>query len=394
LKNILIISAVFPPEPVVSSQLSNDLAHSLKTLDNNITVLCPPPSRPMGFKFPSEKYNYPFNVIHSNTYTCAASNLIGRLKESYFFGKFTQAYINQNAKEIDIIYANTWPLFAQYFSVKAAKKNKTSIIIHVQDVYPESLGNKIPLIGKLINWILLPLDKYILQNAYKVIAISEKMKQHLVNTRSLSKNKCEVVLNWQDERDFISYLPEKKTSNDIFTFMYLGNIGPVAGVDLLIKAFAKAQLRNCQLIIAGSGSSKADLQKLVQDKKYANILFWEVPAGKVPETQSKADVMLLPLKKGTGVTSIPSKLPAYMFSKKPVIACVNNNSDTGNCILNSNGGWITEPENEEALAVLMQKVSNLPKQELQTIGENSFQFAIRYLSRTANLKRLTDLILN
>jgi hypothetical protein len=37
----------------------------------------------------------------------------------------------------------------------------------------------------------------------------------------------------------------------------------------------------------------------------------------VPELQSQASVLLFTLKKGIGKTASPSKLPTYMFSKKP-----------------------------------------------------------------------------
>lgn len=46
-KRILIVTAVFPPEPVVSAQISYDLATELSK-KYNVTVLCPPPTRPNG----------------------------------------------------------------------------------------------------------------------------------------------------------------------------------------------------------------------------------------------------------------------------------------------------------------------------------------------------------
>ena len=54
-KNILIITAVFPPEPVTSATLNYDLAVAL-SLDYNVTVLTPRPSRPAGFDFSSIKH--------------------------------------------------------------------------------------------------------------------------------------------------------------------------------------------------------------------------------------------------------------------------------------------------------------------------------------------------
>ena len=48
---------------------------------------------------------------------------------------------------------NSWPVFAQYLTVKTANKFCISIITHIQDVYPESLSTKIPILGFLFNLI-------------------------------------------------------------------------------------------------------------------------------------------------------------------------------------------------------------------------------------------------
>ena len=51
-KNVLIITAVFPPEQVTSAFLNYDLAHELAK-DYEVTVLRPYPTRPIGAKFDS-----------------------------------------------------------------------------------------------------------------------------------------------------------------------------------------------------------------------------------------------------------------------------------------------------------------------------------------------------
>ena len=109
---VLIISAVFPPEPVVSAKLSYDLASELSSR-YNVKVISPRPSRPFGFKFEpvTEKYTFKHKVIES--YVCPQSSHLGRLRESYSFGKAARRYIIENRDEISVIYLITWPLFAQ-----------------------------------------------------------------------------------------------------------------------------------------------------------------------------------------------------------------------------------------------------------------------------------------
>ena len=112
----------------------------------------------------------------------------------------------------------------------------------------------------------------------------------------------------------------------------------------------------------------------------------------VPQIQNKADVMLLPVIKGGAFSSIPSKLPAYMFSKKPIIASVDENSDISNAIKNSNCGWVSKPEDIESLALLMKKVFLLEKKKLNIKGANGFKFAMQNFSKKINLPKLVKII--
>lgn len=394
MKNILIISAVFYPEPVVSAKLSEDIANELALADQ-VTVIAPKPTRPFGFDLQKDKNKQTTYSLHNlDSYTCPHSNALGRLRESYSFGVACKKHITQNHKNIDVIYMNSWPIFSQYLIVKTAVKFKIKVITHVQDVYPESLSNKIPKLSSILNFVFLPIDKFVLKNSFKIIAISNKMKTYLAKTRTLSESKIEVVQNWQDEASFASYKQKENQDRRIFTYMYLGNIGPVAGVDLIIEAFAQASIPKSKLIIAGSGSKKEELKTFVVKSKIVNVEFLEVPDGKVPEIQGLADVMLLPIKKGAASSSIPSKLPAYMFSKKPIIGSLDIDSATAKVIVESNCGWVVEAENVAELANKMKLSFKSTKGSLLEKGENGFEYAMKNLSKKNNLSQVTNIIKN
>jgi hypothetical protein len=103
--------------------------------------------------------------------------------------------------------------------------------------------------------------------------------------------------------------------------------------------------------------------------------------------------MLLPIKKGAASSSIPSKLPAYMFSKKPIIASVDMDSDSARVINETKAGWVIEPENIDMLRDAMRKASLTKKSELELKGKNGFNFAMKNLSKKNNLKQLVKAIL-
>lgn len=395
MKNILIISAVFPPEPVVSAQLSFDIAMDLSK-HNQVTVLAPEPTRPESFQFNKWFSNtLPFYLIRLNSFTCPKSKLLGRMRESYSFGKHAAKYIEENKGSIDVIYMNSWPLFSQYLIVKVAKKYKIKIITHIQDIYPESLVTKIPVFKNIVLKILLPIDKYILKNSNKILCISENMLHTLSSKRHIPREKFAIVANWQNEDTFVNFHNSNLTNvrnNNVFTFMYLGNNGPVAGIEYLIEAFFSAKIPNSRLIIAGSGSKTEDCKNLANRLYAENIEFTAVPDGKVPEVQSIADVLLLPVKTGAAMSSIPSKLPAYMFSKKPIIGSLDLESDTANAIRKAECGIVVRPENKAEFSAALKEISRWQGAQLISAGEKGFNYAIQHFSKQSNLKKVVDLI--
>ena len=399
MNKILIITGVFFPEPIVSAGLMKDLATELSK-GYQVAVIRPKPSRPMGFEIPDYSYSqFPFEVIETDSYVHPASSLIGRGKESYSMGKWCKKYIEQHHKEICFIYNAPWHMFGRNMVAKVALKYNIPYITPVQDIYPESLSSKfpnLPFLKKIINAILLPSDKYLLNHAAKIHTISEKMVDYLSKTRGIDKRHFVVIRNWQDERDFVDYSnahQNEKEGDAPFTYMYMGNVGPLAGIEVLFDALREAKLPKARLVVAGSGSAKRGLMEKAKTYTDCKIEFWDVPAGKVPETQSQADVLCLPVKEGYAMSSIPSKLPAYLFSKKPVLASVDSESDTAMCIRDNHAGWVALPEDAESVAKAMKEAYSLPEKELNKIGENGFEYAIETLSRK-NLKKLADACLD
>lgn len=388
---ILIISAVFPPEPVVSALLSKDIADELSK-NHKILVICPQPTRPAGFDFNNNYLTNNYEVINLNSYTCAKSKLIGRLRESYSFGRHCSDFIHQNKNQIKCIYLNTWPLFAQYLVIKTAKKNNIKTIIHIQDIYPESLTNKLPKFAKtLIIKILYPIDKFILKNATKIIAISSSMIDYLSISRKIDSKKFELVRNWQDELNFSTTKNINEMSED-FIFMFVGSISPSAGVMTLINSFNNANLDNSKLIIAGNGSDKENCISRARLLNNKNIEFVNVNSNEVSDLQSKSDVLLLPLKKGIAKTATPSKLTAYLLSGKPIIACVEKESDVSRIIEDGCCGYVVEPEDEEGLTNLMRKVKNEDREMLKIKGDAGMKYASSHFSKTVNLDKLIHVI--
>lgn len=391
---ILIVSSVFPPEPVVSAIVAKDLAEVLSEY-HKVTVISPRPTRPLGFLFKCESENIRnYEHIILNSYTCPESKLFGRMRESFSFGKHVVNYIKRNYVNIQCIFVHAWPLFAQYLIVKTATKFSIPVVTHVVDIYPEALTEKLPFLKNLIYKFLVPIDKYVLRRSLKVITISPNMKSYLVKTRGLEGHNVEVIYNWQNEEWFLQYKASgiiNKTSGQ-FTFMYLGNLSRTAALDNLIYAFDKSGIEDSRLIIAGNGSEKEALIDIAKSCNNNNISFRDAPMKLVPEIQGQADVLILSLKKGASLYALPSKLSAYMFSEKPIIACVEEESDTAGAIRAAGCGWIVEPQSIDALVEVMKKAAFLPVQDIRNIGRNGAKYSWNNYSRKVNLDKMAAIV--
>jgi glycosyltransferase involved in cell wall biosynthesis len=88
-----------------------------------------------------------------------------------------------------------------------------------------------------------------LHAASKVHTISNGMRAYLAETRGVNIDRFVVVRNWQDEREFTIYQETHPIVEDHpFTFMYMGNVGALAGLDVVIDAFVKASLNGARLV--------------------------------------------------------------------------------------------------------------------------------------------------
>ena len=161
-------------------------------------------------------------------------------------------------------------------------------------------------------------------------------------------------------------------------------------MDLIIKAFAKADIPNSELVICGGGNQKDNCVKMVEEMGLKNVSFGFVKRTEIPQVQANANALVLALPSGNGNLCLPSKMTSYMLSGKPVIASVDQDSATTRYIKEAQCGISVEPDNIDALVEGFKKFSSLPQEQLKTLGTNGRQFAEKYLTRKVNLQMVCD----
>lgn len=387
MKNVLIISAVFHPEPLTSAVMNYDLAVELAK-KNNVTVLRPKPSRPIGKEHVYDDTSYPFKCITLDSYVHPQSELIGRFKESIGFGQACKKYIREHKDEIDVVYNDGWQLFGLYIVAHECVKQGLQYVVPIQDIYPECLfthKHYLSIAVRLISMILNPIDKYYQKHAYKVRTISDEMADYLSKTREVSRDKYLVLDNWQNDEDFC-YTP---ITNDKTVFGYVGSVNAHSNTELIIQAFAKANLPDSELRIYGGGNHKDSCVQLVKELGLMNVIFDVVEKKEVPDVQSKVNVLVLALPAGNGGLCLPSKMTSYMLSGRPVLASVEKSATT-RYIQEADCGISVQPDNVDALAAAFRKFVAMTIEEQNRLGKNSRVFAEERLMKKSCLPKVVE----
>lgn len=406
---ITIVSPVFPPEPIVSAKTSSDVAQELAQKGHAVQVVTAFPNRPSGklmagyrrSLWSKEKHGPGLSVLRCFSFFSAQSSLPSRFLENISFG-IASALAVLWMKKPDVLYANTWPIFAQSMLALVCRLRNIPVVLSIQDIYPESLysqrrvSEQRSILTRLLRW----LDLKTAQSSAAIIVIAERFRTIYVEDRQIEAEKVQVIPNWVDERDVEVGLKnnpirsQHSIPEDAFLVVFAGNIGVAAGVEAVIRAFGDlGELEKVYLLIAGSGSQLAECQKLAQAAGNPRVVFhspWL--AAETSSVLAAGDVCILPTQGSQSTVSTPSKLITYMLAARPILACVEENSDIAATLRRADCGWIIPTDDQQALAQKVRALSELSPQALKSYGEHAQQYALTHMTRAVNLPRLIDLI--
>jgi glycosyltransferase involved in cell wall biosynthesis len=404
----LIVSAVFPPEPVVTAQTSFQIADELFRNGHQVTVLAPFPSRPDGELFKGysrslyRRENMGFSVIRCFSFLSRKSSMGSRLLENIGFA-ITSSIRVLFAPRPDIIYMNSWVIFGSGLVSVAAWIRGVPVAMSVQDVYPESLSQQKRITQQsLLFSILRGLDTRIAHSAKALIVISERFRETYRLDRGVPADRIHVLQNWGetssinlDARGAYALRQKYGILDHATLAVYAGNVGAAAGVETAIKAFEYLwNDENICMLIAGAGSRLQACQELVETKGLQDRVFFYTPWPKKDTgiVLGAADVLLLPTQGEQSLVSVPSKLISYLLSGRPVLAMVLENSDTAKLIAGAKAGWVIPPDDPAGAAAALKVIAARPREDLRATGTRGLDYALRHLTREANLPRMIQLL--
>lgn len=404
---IVLISCVFPPEVVVSSQTSGAIAGGLTGRGHDVTVIAPNATRAgaegagRNAWYREERLADGYRIIRCPGLPSRSSTLRSRFVEYLSFG-ISGTLAAVTVRGASVLYANTWPLVGVGFAALAAKLMRVPLVLSVQDIYPESLvvQGRLKETGLLFRW-LRRLDGLIARSARDVVVIAESFRRQYVRGRRVDPAHVHVVPNWVESG---SVTPNSAGRAGIrerhgippsaFVVGYGGNVGPASGLEEVVGAFSELrELTDTFLLVAGGGSRLEECQRQTGALGLDRVRFhapW--PPVETSDVLAAADMLILPTQGEQALVSMPSKLIAYMLASRPILAVASGNSDLANTIRESKCGWITPPADQGAVARIIREIRTTWGAEAREKGRSGREYALERFTRDACLPRILELI--
>ncbi len=401
-RDILFLCQYFYPEYVSSATLPFDTAKALVQAGFSVSALCGYPSEyNKTSKCPLAEEHEGIMIRRLKYLQLERSNFLGRMINyfSFTFMVFLRFFHLRCYKAV-IVYSNppVLPLIAAW----AKRLFGTKMVFVCYDVYPEMAHitgsiSENGLISKLMRFI----NRSIYKNVDRVIALSNEMKDYLLEHREqLTPDKVVVIPNWYEDNP-LSY-KEGSVKNKLFSpiknkgeliVSYFGNMGIAQDLDTVIDAIKNVKEdSSIQFFFAGHGNKMESLKNILENEKLENVNIYDFLHGQdFQDALNISDCFLVSLSEGLTGLAVPSKTYSYMMVGRPIIAIIGENSDIAKDLLNNDAGFVIQVgESDKLVNTIKYLRDNKAKRKI--MGENCRNIFVEKYKKEKCTKQYVDIM--
>lgn len=337
-----------------------------------------------------------------NNYVLAFWDVV--MSINFVHPRFKKAALKILQKEnITTLHVHDLPLAGSALAIR--KQHPCHVLVDLHENYPEALRTwfkwkKNPIV-KLKNAMFLNpnrwsrFEKQACEQADKIIAVVEEMKERLVEAYGVDDKKISVVTNTED-KNFVNQQVDTSVYEQLppgFILTYSGGIGPHRGVDTAIRGMAFLAHLPIHLAIVGFGSPSVmnSLHDLVQRLQLKNVHFLGYqPFSKFYSYMHLADANVIPHQSnGHTDNTVPHKLFQGMMAEKPLI--VSSCAPLKRYVRNYDCGVVFKAGDEKDFADKVELLYTNKPLQIQ-LAKNGYDASMRgELNWEATQKKLIDL---
>ncbi len=375
-KRILVICQYYKPEPFRIS----DICEELVSRGNEVHVVTGYPNYPEGDIYSGygkgKRIDEVINgvKVHRCFTIPRETGAVKRLLNYYSYSISSTVYsvskkcVADNGKPFDVVFCNQLsPVMMAEAAVMYKKKYKVPVVMYCLDLWPESLIAGGVTRNSLVYKTFYDVSKRIYMQMDKILVTSKPFVTYFNNEFGIKKTKVKYLPQYAE--DIFKAFSSKKREN-VFDFMFAGNIGSAQSVETIIKAAEILKNEPVMFHIVGGGS---DLNRIKEmGNRLDNVVFYgRKPLDEMPEFYAKADAMLITLEADPFLSmTLPGKVQSYMAAGKPIIGAADG--ATKDIIETAQCGFCGKAEDEIELAENIRKFIEFDDKVL--LGENSRRY--------------------
>ncbi len=268
------------------------------------------------------------------------------------------------------------------------------LIFNIQDVFPDAAVQTGAITNRLVIAAASWLERVSYHRAAAVTVLSGDLRDNVAaKVRPSMRDDVRVIPNFVDTElihpmDRMTPFRHELGIGSETVVMYAGNVGFSQSLELVIDA-AKAMPR-LTFLINGDGAARASLQE--RANSIANVRFSGYqPRERLPEVLATGDIHLVPLRRGLGRVSVPSKTYSILAAGRPVLAMIDPGTEVPRILAASGGGVSVPPDDGTSFERALEDLSSDPER-CRELGEAGRRWVQGAVSPAAVAQAYVDLI--
>ena len=275
---------------------------------------------------------------------------IGFILFSYFVG-VRALFAGRFWRRVDGVLAMSPPLTLGLIGWHTKLFRGGKLVFNIQDVFPDAAVETGAISNQRVIAAASWLERISYQRSDSVVLLSDDLANNVQRKLDQKFHKrIKVIPNFVDTQAIV---PTSRLTNyrrelgidESLVVMYAGNVGFSQSLELMIEA--ARVLPNVMFVINGEGAARKSLE--AKAKTLRNVKFGDYQdASRLSEVLATGDLHVVPLRRGLGSVSVPSKTYSILAAGRPICAAIDSDTEVPRILAAANAGVCVEPDNQEA----------------------------------------------
>ena len=296
---------------------------------------------------------------------------VGFVLFSYFVG-LRALFTGRFWRRVDGVLAMSPPLTLGLIGWHTKLFRGGKLVFNIQDVFPDAAIETGAISNQRVIAAASWLERVSYQRSDSVVLLSDDLANNVQRKLEQKFHKrIKVIPNFVDTQAIV---PMSRLTNyrrelgidESLVVMYAGNVGFSQSLELLLEA--ARVLPEVMFVINGEGAARNSLE--AKASTFNNVKFGDYQdVSRLSEVLATGDLHVVPLRRGLGSVSVPSKTYSILAAGRPICAAIDLDTEVPRILAAAKAGVCVEPDNQQAFVSAI-KAMTLDRKNLEEMGAN------------------------